>query len=587
MNPESIHKAAGVLALITACLLQPATVYPQEQILVEAESFQNKGGWLIDQQSFEVLGSSYLLAHGMGEPVPDATTEIHIDRPGSWQVWVRTRDWAPYPKGPGEFRIAVDGMVMDRIFGSEGSDEWLWYHGGEVKLEAGTIRLELKDLTGFEGRCDAILLSRERDFVPPSGIESLDALRRELLGYPDEPESYGPFDVVVVGGGIAGITTAVQSSRLGLRVALIQNRPVLGGNNSSEIRIHLEGDLDKNHYPKLGRIVRELDNGDPLNAHPDGSKYGDERKLEVVRAEKNISLFLNTHVSGVEMSGTKITAAVGRNIETNQEYRFPGTLFADCTGDGTLGYLAGADFRMGRESRNETGESMAPQNPDELTMGSSNFWNAVEDSLPSDFPEVPWALPFSDEYYKDATQSDWTWETGFIKYNTIWDAEKIRDHNLRVIYGNWSYLKNQKKDKYANWRLNWVGYISGKRESRRLLGDHILSQQDLHDDIIYPDGFVTLTREDINWSEHPDVRPYPIPYRCLYSRNIQNLMMAGRNISVTHAVLGKVRAMRTTGMMGEVLGHAAYLCIHHNTDPRGVYQSYLEELKELLSTDSP
>ena len=427
------------------------------------------------------------------------------------------------------------------------------------------------------------MLSQDADFIPPASRESLDALRKELLGYPDELESFEPFDIVVVGGGIAGITTAVQSSRLGLQVALIQNRPVLGGNNSSEVRIHLEGDLDKNHYPKLGRIVRELDNGDPLNAHPDGEKYGDERKLEVVRAEGNISLFLSTHAYGVEMDGHRITAVHARNIETNQEYRFPGELFADCTGDGTLGYLAGADYRMGRESRTETGESMAPQNSDELSMGSSNLWNAVEEPFPSDFPETPWALPFSDEYHKEATHSDWTWETGSVKYNTVWEAEKIRDHNFRVIYGNWSYLKNQKEEKYANWQLNWVAYISGKRESRRLMGDHILTQQDLENQVVYPDGFVTLTTEDINWSEHPEIQPYPIPYRCLYSRNIRNLMMAGRNISVTHVVLGAVRAMRTTGMMGEVLGHAAYLCIKHSSDPRGVYENHLEELLEMLS----
>ena len=306
----------------------------------------------------------------------------------------------------------------------------------------------------------------------------------------------------------------------------------------------------------------------------------------MVWAERNISLFLSTHAHDVEMDGQRITAVLARNIETNQEYRFPGELFADCTGDGNLGYLAGADYRIGRESNAETGESMAPQNPDELTIGSSNLWNAVEDSFPSDFPETPWALSFNEESHKDGTLSDWTWETGYNKFNTVWDAEKIRDQNFRAIYGNWSYLKNQKKEKYAKWRLNWVAYISGKRESRRLLGDHILSQPDLQHDVIYPDGFVTLTTEDISWQEHPEIRPYPLPYRCQYSRNIRNLMMAGRNISVTHIVLGTVRAMRTTGMMGEVLGHAAYLCVKHNTDPRGVYENHLEELKEILSTDS-
>ncbi len=586
--------------ITSALLLFTFAGHATDHILVEAESFNEKGGWVIDQQSFDILGSSYLLAHGMGVPVPNAVTDVQVERAGDYHVWVRTKDWAPFPKGPGKFNLVIDGQAMDRVFGSDGSEEWRWYQGGKVKLDRGSVRLELEDLTGFEGRCDAILLTLDPEFRPPNSKASLESLRVELLDFLSKTEDLLPFDVVVVGGGIAGITTAVQSSRLGLKVALIQNRPVLGGNNSSEIRVHLMGDLDKNHYPKLGRIVRELDNGDPENANPDARAYGDKRKLEVVLAEKNVSLFLSTHAHGVEMEGDRIVAVLARNIETNKEYRFRGTLFADCTGDGTLGYLAGADYRLGRESRSETGETMAPEEADDFTMGSSNLWNAAEEPFPSEFPETPWALPFSDEYHMEGTRSRWTWETGFGNFNTVLDAEKIRDHNFRAIYGNWSYLKNHKKEKYANWKLNWVAYISGKRESRRMMGDHILTQQELQDHVIYPDGVVTTTwsidlhfpdsvnskyfpgEEFISWYVHPEIKPYPVPYRCLYSRNIDNLMMAGRNISVTHVALGTIRVMRTTGMMGEVLGHAAYLCIKHETDPRGVYEEHLDEMKEML-----
>ncbi len=594
------NSVSRFLGMISAFLLFANAGQCQDHILVEAESFSEKGGWVIDQQSFDTLGSSYLLAHGMGVPVMNAYTEIQVDRAGDYHVWVRTKDWAPFPRGPGKFNLVIDGQALDKVFGSDGSDVWDWYQGGRVKLKSGSVRLELVDLTGFEGRCDAILLTLDPEFRPPNSKTTMESLRAGLLDDWSETEDLVPFDLVVVGGGIAGIATAVQSSRLGLKVALIQDRPVLGGNNSSEIRVHLMGDLDKNHYPKLGRIVRELDNGDPENANPDALAYGDRRKMEVVMAEKNLSLFLSTHAHDVEMEGDRILAVLARNIETNREYRFPGKLFADCTGDGTLGYLAGADYRIGRESRSETGESMAPEEADNFTMGSSNLWNAVEEQFPSEFPETPWALPFSDEYHWEGTRSSWTWETGFGNFHTVWDAEKIRDHNLRAIYGNWSYLKNHKKEKYANWKLNWVAYISGKRESRRLLGDHILTQQDLQEHVIYPDGMVTTTwdidlhfpdslnssyfpgEEFISWYEHPEIRPYPVPYRCLYSRNIDNLMMAGRNISVTHVALGTTRVMRTTGMMGEVIGHAAYLCIKHRTNPRGVYEKHLDEMKEML-----
>jgi len=597
------YKVSRWMGIISVLMIFTFAVHGTDHILVETESFHEKGGWVIDQQSFDILGSSYLLAHGMGVPVPNAVTEIYVDRPGDYHVWVRTKDWAPFPRGPGKFNLLIEGKAMDKVFGSDGSDEWRWYRGGKVKLNGGSVRLELEDLTGFEGRCDAILLTLDPAFRPPNEKASLESLRVELLDFLSETEDLMPFDIVVVGGGIAGITTAVQSSRLGLKVALIQNRPVLGGNNSSEIRVHLMGDVDKNHYPKLGRIVRELDNGDPENANPDARAYGDKRKLEVVLAERNISLFLSTHAHGVEMEGSRIVGVLARNIETNKEYRFRGTLFADCTGDGTLGYLAGADFHLGRESRSETGETMAPEEADDFTMGSSNLWNALEQPFPSEFPETPWALPFSDEYHWEGTRSRWTWETGFGNFNTVWDAEKIRDHNFRAIYGNWSYLKNHKKEKYANWKLNWVAHISGKRESRRLLGDHILTQQDLQDHVIYPDGVVTTTwdidlhfpdsvnskyfpgEEFISWYVHPDIKPYPVPYRCLYSRNIGNLMMAGRNISVTHVALGTIRVMRTTGMMGEVLGHAAYLCIKHQTDPRGVYEKHLHEMKKMLDEE--
>lgn len=579
------------------------SVHGQDHILLEAESFNVKGGWMIDQQFFDIIGSSYLLAHGMGIPVDDASTPVQIDRAGDYMVWVRTKDWAPFPVGPGKFRVTVGGTTLEPEFGSNGSEAWRWYNGGTVKLDRGTVPVTLHDLTGFEGRCDAIVLTRDPNFEPPNDKDALDSWRREMLPQLEETRDAGEFDVVVIGGGIAGITTAVQSARLGLKVALIQNRPVLGGNNSSEIRVHLMGNTNQNHYPKLGRIVRELDNGDPGNSNPDPKAYGDKRKLDVVQAEENIDLYLSTHAHAVEMDGEHIKAVLARNIETNEEYRFSGKLFADCTGDGTIGYLAGADYRLGRESVEETGESMAVEEPDDFTMGFSNLWNAREEPVPSDFPETPWALPFSDEYHWDDTRADWRWETGFGNFDPIHDAERIRDHNFRAIYGNWSYLKNHKKEKYANWQLNWVAYISGKRESRRLMGDVVLKQQDIQNQVIYEDGFVTTTwpidlhipdsvnsqyfpgQEFISWYVHPRIQPYPIPYRCLYSRNVNNLMMAGRNISVTHVALGTVRVMRTTGMMGELLGHAAYLAVKHNTTPRGVYEHHLEELKLILQEE--
>jgi hypothetical protein len=333
------------------------------------------------------------------------------------------------------------------------------------------------------------------------------------------------------------------------------------------------------------------------NAGP-ATNYEDEKKLAVVLAEKNLRLHLNTRANGVEMNGSRIAAVLAQDIKTGRRLRFRAKLVADCTGDGVIGALAGADFAYGRESKQEHGEELAPEKHDELVMGTSVQWFSEESAERSAFPECPWALKFDAEHAIKTKRGDWDWETGAMR-NHITDIEQIRDYGLRVVYGNWATLKNHPrfKDEFALQKLRWVAYIGGKRESRRLLGDVILRQQDIVDARPFPDASVTTTWTiDLHYPERPmcaceafqsearhfKIQPYPIPYRCLYSRNISNLMMAGRNISVTHVALGTVRVQNTTGMMGEVLGMAASLCGQHTTTPRGVYEKHLEELKALM-----
>jgi len=579
------------------------SVLASQNVLVEAEGFDHLGGWVIDQQSMDQMCSPYLLAHGLGTPVVDAKTTVTFEQTGKYHLWVRTRDWvAPWnaPGTPGKFQILIDGKVLPTLFGTEGAN-WHWQDGGIVNVADKKVRINLHDLTGFDGRCDALLFSSQTDFTPPDNGDSLATLRRKLLNLPDEPQNAGNFDLVVVGGGMAGTCAAISAARLGLQVALVQNRPVLGGNNSSEVRVHLNGEINLPPYPALGNVVKELDSNKRGNAQP-ADYYADEKKLSIVRAEKNLHLFLNTHAYRVETKGQRIVAVIAKNIRTNQELRFQAPLFADCTGDGTVGYLAGADYHMGRESHAETGESLAPEKPDKMTMGTSVQWYSVETDLPVPFPNCPWALQFNEKTCQLLTRGDWNWETGMNR-NQITEFEYIRDHALRAVFGNWSFLKNHslEKDKYANRKLTWVAYIGGKRESRRLLGDVILQQQDIDESRAFPDASVTTTwsidlhypdpqnskhfpgREFRSIAKFRKVTPYPIPFRCLYSRNVPNLMMAGRNISVTHVALGTVRVMRTGGMMGEVLGMAANLCKKHQTTPRGVYQNHLDELKALMT----
>jgi len=571
-----------------------------KNVLVEAEGFENLGGWVIDQQFMDQMASPYVLAHGLGQPVTDATTSVALSATGRYRIWVRTRDWvAPWnaPGVPGKFQLLVDGEPLKTTFGNEGA-EWHWQDGGTVEITTKQVTLTLHDLTGFEGRCDAIVLTSDMDFLPPNQGSEMAEFRRKMLGAPEKPQDAGQFDLVVVGGGMAGTCTAVSAARLGLKVALIQDRPVLGGNNSSEVRVHLGGKINLPPYPELGNIVNELDSGHHGNAR-EAQYYDDQKKLRVVQAEQNISLFLNTHVYQVQKDGGRIVAVIGKNIRTSEELRFAAPLFADCTGDGNIGFLAGADWRMGRESRDQTDESLAPEKPDKMTLGTSVMWYSVENDEPVSFPECPWAIQFTEKTCQNAAMGNWDWETGLHR-DTITDAEHIRDHMLRAIYGNWAFQKNQStdKEKYARRKLAWVAYIGGKRESRRLLGDVILQQQDIQQNKEFPDAFVPTTWSiDLHYpqpknaeqfdepfraiAEQKPIKPYPIPYRCFYSRNIENLFMTGRDISVTHVALGTVRVMRTCGMMGELIGMAASLCKKYNTSPRGVYQHHLADLKEL------
>jgi len=576
----------------------------KDSLFLEAEQFSHKGGWVIDQQFMDQMGSPYLLAHGLGQPVADASTRVSFPKTGTYHLWVRTKDWAPYPKGPGTFKVHINDNALDTLFGSNGDSNWKWQYGGRVNVRQIVNKVSLQDLTGFEGRCDALFFTQDSSHRPPNNPDKLKKFRRHMLGLPQIPTNAGQFDYVVVGGGRAGTCAAVAAARKGLKVALIHDRPVLGGPNSSEVRVNAGGELNKTHYPKIGSIVKELDvmYGSPdwkrHNAGRNPEAYGDEKKLKVVQSEKNISLYLNMHATDVKVKNGTIQSVIAEDIETNEEFQFTAPLFADCTGDANIGYLAGADYRMGRESKEQTQESYAVDQEDEYTMGSSNLWNAVKTENPTSFPECSWALRFSEEYHIDDKKGDWQWETGFDDFHTIREAEELRDHNFRAVYGNWAFLKNNLPE-YKNWKLNWLAYIAGKRESRRLMGDIILDQHDIQNQNMYPDSFIETTWSiDLHFPEpecskyfdkefrsickQPEIEPYPIPFRCLYSRNISNLLMAGRDISVTHVALGTVRVQRTTGMMGEVIGYAAYLCNQYDVTPRGLYNQHLSDFKEML-----
>ncbi len=589
--------------ILVTLLLMAASVGAQAADLwLEAESFSHKGGWKVDQQFMDQMGSPYLLAHGLGKAVDDAWTEVTFPEKGDYYVFVRTYNWtSPWHdgEGPGRFRLSVGHKKLASPLGCEGRS-WMWQAAGKVTVKERTQEVRLHDLTGFDGRCDAIYFTTDPSAVPPADGVALEAFRRQALQLPDTPPVAEGFDLVVVGGGIAGMSAAVSAARLGCKVALVNDRPVIGGNNSSEIRVHLGGRIEEGPYKELGGLQKEFGPSKGGNAQP-AETYEDDKKMAWIKAEPNVTLFLNYHAFAVEKENDRIVSVVAKEVESGRELAFKAPLYADCTGDGTVGYLAGADYRMGREGRDEYGESIAPAKADKMTMGASVQWYSEEQPKPTSFPRFSYGITFNEENCEKVMMGEWTWETG-MNFDQIKDFERIRDYGMLVVYSNWSFLKNELKENtpYRNRSLGWVAYVAGKRESRRLLGDYVLKEEDIVKQVVHEDASFAATwsidlhsQDPENKQHFPDepfkavtehilIHAYPVPYRCLYSRNVDNLFMAGRDISVTHVALGTVRVMRTTGMMGEVVGMAASLCKEHSTSPRGVYQRYLNELKTLM-----
>jgi FAD dependent oxidoreductase/Pyridine nucleotide-disulphide oxidoreductase len=559
-------------------------------LLVEAESFEQHGGWSLDTQFIRQMGSPYLLAHGLGKPVDDATAKVTFRETGKYNVFVRTKDWVARwkaPGQPGKFQLLVNGSPLKETFGTTGA-EWNWQSGGTVEITDKSVSLALHDLTGFDGRCDAIYFTKGSE-PPPNSGEILPAWRRTLLGLSDKPTLKDGYDLVVVGGGYSGMGAALSAARMGCKVALIQDRPVLGGNGSSEVRVWAMGLIRRGKYPRIGEIIDEF--ADRAKKSPGTfEEFGDAQKEAIVRAEANIDLFLNHHAFQVDMNEQKITAVYAFDTRTSEHKKLVGRLFCDATGHGTLGALAKADWTMEEKGR----------------MGMSNMWAWGEGSNDVSFPQTPWALDLTmnDFPYPVDHHGQWFWESGFDK-DAIGDAEGIRDWNLRAVFGAFNAMKNRDgADKHKTAFLTWVAFVGGPRESRQLLGDLVLTQDDIVSKKEFPDGCVPSTWSiDLHYPKQqfaekfPD-NPfisiavhdrridrdygYPVPYRCFYSRNVENMFMAGRCISVTHEALGTVRVMKTCGMMGEVVGKAASLCVQHDCPPSAIYERYWPEMDVLL-----
>ena len=378
-------------------------------------------------------------------------------------------------------------------------------------------------------------------------------------------------DLCVVGGGMAGLCTALAAARHGIKVVLVQDRPVLGGNASSEIRMWIGGAHGKDN--REGGIIEEifLENfyQNPALKYP----IWDSVLYEKAMAEENLTLLLNTSCLEAVMDGDRIASIKGWQSNAETFHTVSATYFADCSGDSILAPLTGAHYMYGREAKADFGETIPPDVADKKTMGMSCLFQIRETDHKVEFKKPAWAYTYesdADLPYKDhvngPTCNFWWIEIGG-EWDSLHDTDRCRDELLKICYGVWDHMKNHGDHGVDNWELEWIGFLPGKRESRRYLGKHIITQNDVEaegrfPDIVayagwsmddhFPEGFYYMGGCSTIW--HPAPSPWLVPWRALVARDIDNLLFAGRNISVTHVALSSTRVMATTAMLGQSLG---------------------------------
>ncbi|GLX66659.1 FAD-dependent oxidoreductase [Paenibacillus glycanilyticus] len=392
-------------------------------------------------------------------------------------------------------------------------------------------------------------------------------------------------DILVAGGGISGVAAALAAARNGAKVVLVQDRSVLGGNASSEIRMHIVGAANSKRGKELeteareGGILEEILLENAVRNTQRSASMFDLILYEKCRAESNLTLLLNTTLIGVDMEGKRIKSALAARESTEHLFRINASIYIDCTGDGRLGKEAGALYKTGREASGEYEETLARERGDDYRLGSSLLFTTRDMGRPMRFAPPPWAKKFTEEDLKFRNHSTWEYGYWWVEFggmmDTIADNEFIRDELLGIMLGVWDHIKNSGNHPESdNWALDWFGFVPGKRESRRFLGKYLLTQRDLEqatlfEDVIAfggwpmdthpPEGIDAKDRDPAHQPFSPYV--YGIPLRALISANVENLMFAGRNISATHIAFSSTRVMGTCAVMGQGAGTAAALAI--------------------------
>ncbi len=445
----------------------------------------------------------------------------------------------------------------------------------------------------------------------PGGTTLFDEQATPLAAEPNMTVVDVTTDVLVCGGGMAGVCAALSAARNGAKVLLVQDRSRLGGNASSEIKMHIVGADCHGSRPgwREGGVLEEIRLDDAVHNPNRAYEMFDFLLYDKCIREPNITLLLDSSIYRTQVTDGKITAAFVRCDKTEHIYRVKAHVYLDCTGDSRLALEAGADTRYGRESRSEFNESLAPEMGDRKTQGSSILFTARQHDKPMPYIAPPWVRSITADDLKLRNVGRHSYEYGFWwielggMFDTIRDNERLRYELLAIVLGVWNYIKNSgDRPDSANWALETVGMIPGKRESRRIMGDHLQTQADFEGGWKNRDDGVAIG--GWNFDEHPPegfdapekrpyraVRmeePYNIGLESLYSRNISNLMMAGRNISNTHVAFTSARVMGTCACIGQAVGTAAAMCAEHGLSPRELRTTRIADLQQrLLRDDQP
>ena len=414
-------------------------------------------------------------------------------------------------------------------------------------------------------------------------------------------------DVCVIGGGIGGMFTAISAARHGAKVALMHDRPVLGGNASSEIRMWISGAGTRVRDLQETGIMEELQLENMHRNPTRNYSVWDALLYEMVRFEPNIDLILNCTCCDARTENGVIRSVKGFQLTTYLWHEVEAKIFVDSSGDSVLAPLTGAEYKVGREAREEYGEEFGLDVADRHTMGMSLLVQCRETDHPVRFTPPAWAYDFPDDdamnnkphnIYAINTNFYWV-ELGGMQ-NSIEDTEEIRDELLKIALGAWDHVKNHGDHGAENWELEWFGFLPGKRESRRYVGDYVLTQHDVEncprfaDTVAYggwqidnhlPGGFHMDAKGGGHLQKRRLSEPYSIPLRSLYSKNIENLMFAGRNISASHVAFSSTRVMGTIGVIGQAVGTAAAIAVANGLTPRGAAETKIAEIQRALMED--